>query len=418
MRLLVLTNMYPPHHYGGYELNCQEAVEAMRAAGHEVLVLTSDVEVPGVLSAHEDPALVRRSLELYWHDHAVLRHGWRRSLAVERRNQQELRHAIADFRPDVVSAWAMGALSLGVLETCDRVGLPIVLVIEDDWLIYGPFLDRWANRWKHLGMLGRLAEPIVRVPCRRRNLGESAVAWFASEHTRRGAEVSGGVRFRRSTVGYCPVNTHEFPVGATEPRPEWSWRILHVGRIDERKGIDAVIRALAKLPETSTLDILGRGDESYLDELRQLVRTEALDGRVRFGVADRAELAARYAEADVVAFVPRWAEPFGLVPLEAMACSTPVVASGTGGSAEFLFDGVNCLRVAVDDPDDIASAIERLAADAGLRGRIVEAGYRTVEQLALDAYVERLLAWHEAAADRGRSGWPAERPSVEQALAS
>ena len=42
MRLLVLTNMYPPHHYGGYELSCQEAVEALRAAGHDVLVPFTD----------------------------------------------------------------------------------------------------------------------------------------------------------------------------------------------------------------------------------------------------------------------------------------------------------------------------------------------------------------------------------------
>src|ERR1700722_17862389 len=84
MRILVLTNMYPPHAYGGYEMGCRDVVERWRRAGHEVMVLTSTVRVghdapsarseggPGRSQGSEDRCQVRRELRLYWEDHVIL----------------------------------------------------------------------------------------------------------------------------------------------------------------------------------------------------------------------------------------------------------------------------------------------------------------------------------------------------------
>ena len=65
--------------------------------------------------------------------------------------------------------------------------------------------------------------------------------------------------FRDATVGYCGINLDDFAVGAFAPRPSWSWRLLHVGRIDDRKGVDTAIRALALLPDAASLEVVGRG---------------------------------------------------------------------------------------------------------------------------------------------------------------
>src|SRR5699024_2367511 len=70
MRILVLTNLYPPHHYGGYELACRAAVEDWRARGHEVEVITGDHRVRGVAEA-EPPGGTRR-LRFYWADHELV----------------------------------------------------------------------------------------------------------------------------------------------------------------------------------------------------------------------------------------------------------------------------------------------------------------------------------------------------------
>ena len=89
----------------------------------------------------------------------------------------------------------------------------------------------------------------------------------------------------------------------------------------------------------------------------------------------RGELAGRYRDADAVVFPSEWEEPFGLVPLEAMACGTPVVATGVGGSGEFLVDGVNCVRFRAGDPAALAAAVRRAGRRRGLRARLVADGF-------------------------------------------
>ena len=264
MRVLVITNMYPPHHYGGYELLCQEMVDGFRAAGHEVLVLTSNISVPGVEDRPEPRTLVRRDLRLYWRDHVMLRPSRRESLDIERTNQRALADAISTFQPTVVSVGHMGALSIGLLRSCQKRHLPVVGVINDDWLVYAPRVDRWADTWRRAGPLAAVAERAFGVPCRIPDLGAIATYCFISETTRQTAEHAGGRRFTDATVGYSGINVEDFP-GRRSATAEWGrWRLLYVGRIDERKGIHTAIRALAHLPTSCTLDIVGRGDDRYL----------------------------------------------------------------------------------------------------------------------------------------------------------
>src|SRR5207237_9395128 len=109
-------------------------------------------------------------------------------------------------------------------------------------------------------------------------------------------------------------------------------------------------------------------------------------------------LAARCAEADALLFPVLWDEPFGLVPIEAMACATPVIATGTGGSAEFLEHEANCLLVPRGDARALAAAVQRLAGDHELRTHIVAGGLRTASELTIDKMADALEAWHKATA--------------------
>ncbi|HEX3707225.1 MAG TPA: glycosyltransferase, partial [Mycobacteriales bacterium] len=151
MRVLVVTSLYPPHALGGYEKSCQDVVDRWIARGHEVDVLTTSTrfadldEVGGVDDA--DQPHVRRTLEWYWANHQILRPGVRRRIAIERGNQHKLGELLEQRRPDVVSFWAMGGMSLGLITTCIERTYPLALVMEDDWLVYAPEVDGWTSSW-------------------------------------------------------------------------------------------------------------------------------------------------------------------------------------------------------------------------------------------------------------------------------
>ena len=143
---------------------------------------------------------------------------------------------------------------------------------------------------------------------------------------------------------------------------------------------------------------MGAGTAERREELQQAVTRSSLTASVRFDVADRADLPPVYRAADALVFPSRWAEPFGLVPLEAMACCLPVVATGTGGSASYLRDGVNALLVPPGDPAAIAAAVARLATDTALREQLVRNGLVTSRAHGIDAVADALARVHLRAA--------------------
>ena len=422
--ILVLTNMYPPHHLGGYELSCRDVVLRWRARGHRVAVLTTTLRIPGVPpdarpgdvpvrdgagpgGLDVDP--VRRELRFYWKDHELLSPPpWRR-LAIERHNQRCLAVALEASNPDVVSVWNMGAMSLGLLTTVNERGIPMVLNVCDDWLVYGPRLDAWTRLFRDRPRVASTVRALTGLPTGPPDLDRVGPACFVSGFTRDRARAWSGWRVPCSTLVYSGIDPGDFPVARSSSRELWGWRLLYVGRLDDRKGVETLLRAMARLPETASLDILGRGPSGYVARLRELAAGLGLGARVRFGVADRGELRDRYSTADVFVFPSEWDEPFGLVPVEAMACGTPVVATGTGGSAEFLANGVNCLLYPAGDDVALASALGRLADDPELRDRLRRVGLRTASELSVDRLAEVLEPWHVGAARRFPDGPPAQR---------
>jgi glycosyltransferase involved in cell wall biosynthesis len=392
MRVLTIGSMYPPHHLGGYELVWQSAVGHLRSAGHEVRVLTTDHREGEVGSsdASEESRDVHRQLRWYWCDHEFPKLSFRARLSLERQNAATMKGHLAEFRPEVVNWWAMGGMSLSLIERVRRAGIPAAGVVCDDWMLYGPQVDGWSRLFSRHGWLAMPVERITGIPARL-DLSAAGPWLFPSETVRRTA-LEAGLDPHRTEVAHQGVDHDLFRAAPMQP---WRWHLLYVGRIDARKGIDLAILALGELPKEAGLTIVGGGDDGYLDELKRLAREIGVSSRVSFTRVAHRSLPAIYADADVVLFPVRWREPWGLVPLEAMAVGTPVVASGRGGSGEYLKHGENCLLA---DPDDgagaLARSIDRLAGDADLRSRIYAGGLRTSGRFSaqsFDVAVERLL---------------------------
>jgi glycogen(starch) synthase len=400
MRVLCVGNMYPPHHLGGYELVWQSAVRELRRRGHEVRVLTTDYRKPGGATEPEDPD-VHRDLRWYWRDHSLPQLKIRARLALERHNADVLARHLGDLRPEVVAWWAMGGMSLSMIERVRRAGLPAVGFVHDDWMLYGPHEDQWLRLlWRRPWM--RLSGFRLSAVARWVDLARAGRWVFVSDATRRRA--LGGWALSDTTVAHTGIDPAFIDPEATGG---WAWRLLYFGRIDERKGIDTAVDALALLPAHAVLTVMGDGDERYAAALRDRAARRGLGARVRLEPArPRRELPATIKGSDAVVFPVRWEEPWGLVPLEAMACGRPVIATGRGGSSEYLKEGTNCLLFEAGDTLALADAVRRLASDEPLRARLFVGGVETARRYTEPAFNSAVVAELEHAAERGGRGHP------------
>jgi glycosyltransferase involved in cell wall biosynthesis len=370
VRVLTVGNMYPPHHFGGYELVWQAAVDHMRSHGHEVRVLTTDTRTRA--DAPDSPD-VHRELRWSLRDARFVSLTRREKVSIARHNHRVLGRHLDELGPDVVSWWSMGGLTLTLLETVRRRGVPAVAFVHDDWLDYGVWADPWMNVFQHRPpWVAALAEGVLRIPARA-DFDGAAKYVFVSDHTRRHALECRPL----SRTGVAHSGIHEDFLDPAPPQP-WRWRLLYVGRLDPRKGVDTAVEALALLPDDARLELIGGWDTQEEERLETLARERGVESRVVFsGQCSREQIRAAYAAADVVVFPVRWEEPWGLVPLEAMARGRPVVATGRGGSAEYLRDGENCVLFAAGDAAALAAAVRRVADDEGLRERLRTGGLET-----------------------------------------
>lgn len=189
-----------------------------------------------------------------------------------------------------------------------------------------------------------------------------------------------GADRRHIAVVPCGVDLEVFrPEGRALPRRRGMWRIVTVGRLVERKGVGNVIEALSFLPDTE-LVVAGGPDISALDRdpevgrLRELARRAGVADRVVLvGRLEREQVPALMRSADAVVSVP-WYEPFGIVPVEAMACGAPVVASAVGGMIDTVVDGVTGMHAPPRAPNALAVVLRRLLDDPGLAASLGRAG--------------------------------------------
>jgi D-inositol-3-phosphate glycosyltransferase len=203
----------------------------------------------------------------------------------------------------------------------------------------------------------------------------------------------------RITVVPCGVDVDTFnPDGPAISRTR-RHRIVTVGRFVPRKGFDDLIRALPAI-RGAELVIVGGPSGDQLDgdletvRLRELANKCGVGDRVQFhGSVARADMPGVLRSADVVACTP-WYEPFGIVPLEAMACGVPVVASAVGGMLDTVVDGVTGTLVPPKSPKQVSSAIAAILDNPTLRARLGAAG----RERACARY-----SWDRVAADTQRA---------------
>lgn len=285
---------------------------------------------------------------------------------------EHLAHRWRQRPPDVVHAhfWMSG---LAARSAVAGTGSPILLTFHALGVV----------KRRHLGMADPSPPDRIRIETELARDTATVIATCSDE----AAELAAlGVPSDQVAIVPCGVDIDRFtPRGPRASRGS-RHRILSLGRLVKRKGVESTVRALPDVPGAELL-IAGGGDaaaDAELAKLDRLARTIGVRDRVRLlGPIPREEIPALLRSADVVVSVP-WYEPFGMVPLEAMSCGVPVVATGVGGHLDTVVDGRTGALVPPRDVRLLAQRLREMLADPA-----------------------RLAAMGSAAAARARSryGW-------------
>jgi phosphoheptose isomerase/glycosyltransferase involved in cell wall biosynthesis len=382
---------------GGQNVYVEALARELSALGNEVVVHTrrDDADLPrrvplcaGAEVDHVDagpPRPVPKD-ELLPHMDAFakdLERCWRRS------------------RPDVVHAhfWMSGRAALAAAEP---LGIPVVQTFH----ALGTVKRRYQG--------GMDTSPPERIEIER-GIARRADAVLATCSDEVFELMRMGARSERLHVIPCGVDLGLFGLdGPAAPRGRLR-RLLYVGRLVQRKGIGNVISALPQMPGVELLVAGGPererlGGDPEARRLLELAEELGVAGRVRLlGRVARTELPTLLRSADAMVTVP-WYEPFGIAPLEAMACGVPVIASAVGGMIDSVVDGRTGVHVPPRDPERLAEAAAELLADrercrgygaAAARRAKRLYGWRRVAVQVLDAY-QSVVA--EAGAAPARDG--------------
>jgi len=387
---------------GGQNVAVRALALALADAGHEVVVHTrrTDPATPrrvplaaGVVVDHVDAGPAREVPKDALVDHMDV-------------FSDELAARWRADRPDVVHAhfWMSG---MAALPAARALGVPIVQT----------FHALGSVKRRHQG--AEDTSPPRRVAVES-DLGASVDRVLATCREEVDELLALGVGADQTTVVPCGVDVAHFSPGDAAQRSSTMvagdaaqrsstcnagdrFRVLTVSRLVPRKGVDTVIAALGRLPDDVELVVAGGPPAAGLDDdpevarLRARARAEGVADRVHFvGAVGQDALPALYRSADVVACVPVY-EPFGLVPLEAMACARPVVAAAVGGLADTVVDGVTGHHVRAGDPAAVAAALDALRTDpararaqgrAGRRRAVAEYGWDRVAAAHERVYAE------------------------------
>lgn len=336
---------------GGQNVHVAALAEAMAHQGAEVTVYTrrDDASLPvrvqfasGVTVEHVDAgppkAIEKDRLLPYMGEFA-----------------EYLSRCWAQERPDVVHAhfWMSGKASLDA-------ALPLGIPVVQTYHALG------IEKRRHQGT--KDTSPATRLDEERR-IAQDAHRIVATATAEAFELVRMGADKARIAVVPCGVDLNLFqPLGPAEPREGRRKRLVCLGRLVERKGISDVINALTVIPDVE-LVIAGGPDASQLDRdpeaarLKQVASDLGISDRVIFrGRVERSQVPPLLRSANAVVCYP-WYEPFGIVPLEAMACGVPVVVAQVGGLVDSVVNGVTGIHVPARSPIALAQAIRELLKD-------------------------------------------------------
>lgn len=353
---------------GGVQTHVRQLAACLRARGHQTLILApgwTQTPDPGVV-------IVGRPFRIPFNGSVA-------PVCPDPRSRTRIRRALARFEPEVVHAHEPFSPSTGFFATLDSPA-PVVAVSHTYFersVLFDLFSRTFGRVWR---------KPAVWVGV------SQASAKFLRRHVGPDADVRvipNGV----DVEAFRSAKPAELPPGR---------RMLFVGRLEPRKGLQVAIDAFSRLaPRHRDLYfvVAGEGPErAALDRIESHTRSRVIE----LGTVPHADLPRCHAAADVFVSPATGRESFGIVLVEAMAAGLPVVASDIPGYREVVRAGVDGLLVPAGDPQALAEAVGKVLADGDLARRLSAAARERADAFRWELVAERVEAAYRDAILRGR----------------
>jgi glycosyltransferase involved in cell wall biosynthesis len=400
VRILVVSTLYPPVAFGGYEVECSGVVERLRER-HEVQVLTSSRDRSQVGAERG----VARTLELLSPD-------WRGALRAPRAalHAAAAARAALEFDPELIYVWNASSIPQAAVRVLADSGTPLAFRVCEHW--FGGLFSNDQFMRELLPAQRSLSRRAWSLACRTLNCAPSlrlqataplraAISWN-SQAIERMVQTPSFVEVTLERVTHSvPRYGSLYEELAREPAP--TPEIVFLGRVTPYKGIAVAVEALALLRSEhgieAKLEVIGPEDVDYGREMRSLSERLGVAGAVNWhGQQAPEQAAAVLARAHALIVPSVWDEPFPLVTIEGAFARVPLVAADVGGISEGMHDREHALLFARGDAAAAAAALAQTLSDPGATAARVERALERARQFRLAPYLDAQERFVEDAA--------------------
>lgn len=384
MKILTISNLYPPNTVGGYEVLCFEVMRGLAEEGHEINVLTSHYGGKQAQAVYPKQQ-VHRLLTLLATEGNIYK-PLNISVAerndINQKNLQILSRTLDEINPDLIFIWNLHFFDVSLLDALSSVKKKQVYLLSDNWLINfynSDFVanyfsrevyarcDRWHARWH------RFKSRFFNGQKKRGMLG---YAIFASQFMEN-LYSRAGFEFADSKIIYHGISSEveeSLPFAERETFiANHELRLLFAGRVVDIKGVHTAIEAIPHiinaLPNLKiSLSIVGdMRDQGYVTNLRKIIAELGIEERVCFiPPVLESELFGLFQNYDIYLF-PSLYEPFSLTLIHALRAGIPTIASDVGGNPEIVFHEQTGLLFRQADAKHLAAQVVKFAHNKNLR---------------------------------------------------
>ena len=410
MRILFLSNFFPPARPGGYTQWCHEVAERLAVRGHTIGVLTSRYELEKAPTG--EPHIYRLlylegNLNYYQPLHFFTR--WKKQ---HQENLAFLEHTVKDFGPDLIFVWGMWALSKALPALAEQL-LPgrVVYYLSDYWPaaldMHTTYWQSPAQRWP-TQVLKRFLSKVAMSILSKEGQPDLKLEQVICVSARvRDLLVEAGLPIQHARIIHGGTNIERFQAIRKRDYRSRPLKLLYAGQLVQHKGVHTAIEAMAKLVKESRagqihLTLVGLGHPHYEGVLHHLVERRGMGDYITFhSPVSKNEMPALLQQFDILIFPSIYEEPLARMTQEAMVSGLVVIGTTTGGTKEILRDGETGFTFAPEDADGLAQQVIRIILDPDLCYRVAEAGRQTVlENFTLDKMVQEIEVYLVGCFDR------------------